>query len=103
MRSKLDWIEDWEARARMAHYRARELARLCTVSDRQLRRHFMKHFGTPPQEWIDQLRMKESRHLLLSGCSVKEIAYQLGFKHPSRFCEAFKREHHTTPRAFFST
>jgi AraC-like DNA-binding protein len=97
MRSRLDRIKDWEVEAQAAGYHACALAVKCGVSDRQLRRYFLRHFAVPPQEWLDRLR--RSREMLETGVSVKEIAYELGYKHPSRFCEAFKREFGTTATA----
>ena len=95
----MDRIKDWEAEAREASYHACALAVKCGVCDRQLRRYFLRRFAVPPQEWLDHLRLRRSRDLLEAGVPVKEIAYELGYKHPSRFCEAFKREFGTTATA----
>jgi AraC-like DNA-binding protein len=100
--SRLEWIKDWEAEARNANYQACVLVKRLTVSERQLRRYFVRRFGMPTQTWMDHLRLRKSIELLQSGRSVKEIAFSLGYKHSSRFCEAFKREYGTTATASFT-
>ena len=64
MSSRLDRIQDWEEQARKAGYRASEMSRFVSVSDRHLRRHFLTVHGLPPQEWIDRLRQKNRESMV---------------------------------------
>ena len=77
--------------ARETHYGVDELARAVGVSRRQLERHYCRSFGVSPKAWLDALRMADARRLLGQGKLVKEVALDLGFKHPQHFSRAFKR------------
>ena len=90
----------WEELAEQANYDARELARLCRLSDRQLRRTIRRCLGRSAQNWLNERRVIASRRLLLSGHPVKEVAFQLGYKQPSHFCRQFKMYHDLTPSEF---
>ena len=95
--SRLDAIKDWEGRAKTAGYHAHDLAVQVGVSERQLRRHLLRLFGLPSQHWIDHLRVRDSRALLMAGEPVKSIAFQLGFKQVLHFCTFFKRSYGISP------
>jgi AraC-like DNA-binding protein len=41
--------------------------------------------------------------LLVTGHSVKEVAYEVGYRQPSAFVEMFRRTMGTTPRAWVSS
>jgi len=94
--------QQWEELAGRANYDAGELARLCRLSDRQLRRQFRRRLDRTPQDWLNERRLIAARELLLSGQAVKEVAFNLGFKHSSHFCRQFKTFHHLTPSEFVS-
>jgi AraC family transcriptional regulator len=93
----------WEGLAESAHYNARELARLCDLSLRQLQRRFRREFGRSPQDWLNEKRLLAARTRLLCGEPVKRVALELGFKQPSHFCREFKRMNHMTPSEFVLT
>ena len=98
---RLLWVrERLEEFARTANYDAKQLARLCGISRRQLQRDFRRLFQSSPQRWLDDRRMAAAQKLLLSGESVKKVASDLGFKHASHFCRKFKSRHHMTPSKF---
>lgn len=86
--------------AREAGYRARELAKVCGLSTRQLQRRFKLALGRTPQDWLDELRMKTAEDMLLQGCSVKCAALETGFRQVSHFCRCFKAKHHVTASQF---
>ncbi len=86
--------------ARKADYRARELARLCEISPRQLERYFQARFGQTPQEWLDAVRLREATDRLRGGKHVKEVAYEYSFIHPSHFIRKFKQRYGCTPMKF---
>jgi AraC-like DNA-binding protein len=76
------------------------LARLCQISPRQLERYFRERFGRTPQEWLDEVRLHEAPHFLRGGKLVKEVAFELGFVHPSHFIRKFKQFYRCTPLKF---
>lgn len=92
----------WEELAEAAHYNARELAKLCSISTRQLQRYFRDIFHRSPQNWLNVRRMVAAQSLLLSGESVKKVALDLGFKQSSHFCRQFKSQCNMTPSEFVS-
>lgn len=83
-----------------ARYDARELAKLFQMSPRQLQRKFNRYLKRSPQDWLNEQRVMAARRLLLSGRTVKEVAFELGFKQVSHFCRQFKMYHHLTPSEF---
>ncbi|SRR6266511_1503507 len=91
MPSKLDRVHGWLNLARQGRYNARQVAALCGVSLRQLERYFNDSFGRVPQEWLNEVRFREAKKLLLKGLSVKEVASRLGFKQPTHFSRSFKQ------------
>lgn len=53
---------------------------------------FTEQTGTTPRKYLEARRLKTARHLLGKTCrSIKEIAFDLGFRHESNFCLWFKR------------
>ena len=90
----------WEALAGAARYDAKELAKLCGLSVRQLERNFRRRFARSPQDWLNEQRIAAARRLLLSGQLVKVVAFELGFKQPSHFCRHFKEYCRLTPSRF---
>ncbi|MET0178987.1 MAG: helix-turn-helix transcriptional regulator, partial [Novosphingobium sp.] len=77
-----------------------ELARLCSVSSRQLTRGFRGSRGCSIGEYIATSRIDLAKRLLGSADSIKAIAFQLGFTSPSSFSFAFRRATGSTPRQF---
>jgi AraC family transcriptional regulator len=90
----------WEKMAVNAHYDARELAKLCALSTRQLQRNFHRDLNCTPQEWLNEQRMEAARQLLLLGRPVKRVAFELGYKQVSHFCRQFKHYQHMTPSQY---
>ncbi|MGO8741991.1 MAG: helix-turn-helix transcriptional regulator [Limisphaerales bacterium] len=93
-------LERWEQLAGSAHYDAKELARLCHLSVRQLERDFHHNLERSPQDWLNEQRIKAAQQLLLSGEPVKVVALDLGFKQVSHFCRQFKSQLNLTPSQF---
>src|SRR3989442_13003099 len=100
MHSHLNAVGDWPALAKEAHYRPKELAAFCHVSLRQLERYFSEKGCSSPQRWLNELRLEEAPHLLLEGHPVKQVAFELGYTHPSHFIREFRRVYHCTPLEF---
>lgn len=68
------------------------LSRLCNYSPKHLRLLFSREFHVSPKRYRDRQRMARAMELINgTGFSVKEISSELGFRHMSHFCLAFKR------------
>jgi transcriptional regulator GlxA family with amidase domain len=93
-------LERWEQLAGTARYDAKELAKLCNLSVRQLERDFRHHLVRTPQDWLNEQRINAARQLLLSCEPVKKVASELGFKQASHFCRQFKTFNNLTPSQF---
>ena len=102
MASEMESTQRWDRLAESAHFNARELARLCNLSTRQLQREFRRVLGRTPQDWLNERRMVVAREMLLAGEPVKKVALDLGFKQISHFCRHFKTWHQFTASEFTS-
>ena len=90
-------IQDWPERARLAHYRVQELARICRVRQRTLERFFHDHFIRTPRDWLEELHQAEVERLLVSNKPLKEVSYLAGYKQPSHMTKRFLDYHGMTP------
>ena len=82
---------------------SRSMAVLCSeagVSVRTIERIFHKDVGTSFESWRRQVRLTKAVELLVSGYSIKEAAYKIGYCQPSAFVEMFRRTFGTTPKAW---
>ncbi len=77
-----------------------ELAELCHLSVRQLTRGFRSSRGASIGDYVANSRVDHAKALLGTDCSIKSIAYTLGFASPSSFCFAFRRATGETPGYF---
>lgn len=84
---------------------SRTMADLCAsagVSVRTIERRFRAEVGTSFDAWRRQVRLMKAIELLVSGCSIKEVAYRVGYCQPSAFVEMFRRTFGTTPKRWIS-
>jgi AraC-like DNA-binding protein len=84
---------------------SKTMAALCAevgVSVRTIERAFRKEVGIDFESWRRQVRLTKAVELLVSGCSVKETAFEIGYCQPSAFVEMFRRTFGTTPKAWTS-
>ncbi len=81
-------------------YNARDLARMCGISPRQLRRYFQTDFGRTPQDWLNEQPMRAAAGLLPAAESIKQIRPLLGFSCANNFARDFQRVHGMTPSEF---
>jgi AraC-like DNA-binding protein len=84
---------------------SKPMAALCSdagVSVRTIERAFRKDIGTSFEAWRRQVRLTRAVDLLVSGSSIKEAAYKVGYSQPSAFVEMFRRTFGTTPKAWVS-
>ncbi|MBV8587626.1 MAG: helix-turn-helix transcriptional regulator [Verrucomicrobia bacterium] len=72
------------------------------VSVRTLERVFRNEVGTDIECWRRQIRLMNGAELLVSGLRVKEVAFAVGYQHPSAFVSLFRATFGTTPRAWVS-
>lgn len=81
------------------------MATLCAkagVGVRTVERTFRREIGTSFESWRRQVRLMKAVELLVSGCSIKEVAYRVGYCQSSAFVEMFRRTLGTTPKAWIS-
>lgn len=97
MSSRLEYVQQWESLAENARYRPGDLAALCQISLRTLERHFQKNYGVTVSLWLRELRLGKAYQGLLSGKSVKEVAYEQGYKQVSHFSREFKNHFGVSP------
>jgi AraC-like DNA-binding protein len=84
----------------------RSLADLCAkagASVRTVERAFRHDVGLSFENWRRQARLMKAIELLVTGHSVKEVAYEVGYRQTSAFVEMFRRTMGTTPRAWASS
>jgi AraC-like DNA-binding protein len=84
---------------------SKTLASLCAdvgVSVRTMERAFRKDVGTGFESWRRQVRLTKAVELLASGRSIKEVAYEVGYRQSSAFVEMFRRTFGATPKAWIS-
>ena len=71
---------------------AKSLCEYLQVSPSTLRNLFYKHCGKGPQAVALDLRMTWARERMEAGqTTVKQVAYELGYRHPNDFSRAYKR------------
>lgn len=78
-----------------------DVARLCFISESQLRRIFQKELGMSPVEYKNQKRMHDAMNMLkYSYIGVGEVASSLGFESVYVFSRVFKRYVGVSPTDF---
>ncbi len=81
------------------------LATLCAnagVSVRTLERAFRHDVGMDFESWRRQARLMKAVELLISGASVKEVSFSVGYRQPATFVKLFKATFGTTPKNWVS-
>jgi AraC-like DNA-binding protein len=84
------FTSSWEGLARTSSYCRHRLARTFQISVRTLDRHFQKHFSMSVQQWVVELQLVDAYAQVLAGKPLKEISFDVGFKHRSHFTRSFK-------------
>ncbi len=74
------------------HYSLEQLAELAHMSRRSLSRHFLQETGISVGVWLQQMRIHLALEKLVSGQSVTQIAWDLGYQSLSAFITQFR--HH---------
>jgi transcriptional regulator GlxA family with amidase domain len=81
-------------------YSSRGLARALRITPRHLQRIFAATLGQTPQSWLNEQRLLAARHMLQTACTVKEVAYSLGFHSASQLSRDFKSHFGVAPSTF---
>jgi AraC-like DNA-binding protein len=81
-------------------YRVSELAEYFGISPRQLRRVFARHAGCSPEGWLREARLQAALRMLPTATSVKQVAYDLNFRHSAQFCRDFRARFGSTPSKY---
>jgi len=89
-----------EMLASESHFDAKELAKMCRLSIRQLQLHFRDEIGRTPQDWLNEQKIKAAERMLLLGEPIKMVSSEMGFKQTSHFCRQFKSFCGWTPSEF---
>jgi transcriptional regulator GlxA family with amidase domain len=100
MSGRLFRVQDWEAMARLAKFRPCGMAALCSISLRQLERHFVCHLRNRPGNWCRELRLRLAQKLISQGWSDKAVAAELGFADSAHLCRDFKKRCGMTPQDY---
>ncbi|MEM1169669.1 MAG: AraC family transcriptional regulator [Cyanobacteria bacterium P01_H01_bin.35] len=78
-----------------------ELAREVQLNDYKLKRGFKEVFGTTTFGYLQKIRMEQGKNLLAERMlTVAGVAQTVGYKSPSRFCDAFKKHFGITPKNY---
>ncbi len=79
----------------------RDIAGIAGVSPNHLNYLFQANFGTGPLRYLNDVRMKIARKLLLNRFyNISEVAQLCGFQNVHYFSRAFKLFHSVTPSAY---
>lgn len=83
------WItENYDKR-----FRVEELARRCGMSTSAFHRNFIAVTGLSPIQFQKQIRLHQSRLLLIAGSDdVASIGYRVGYESASQFSREYRRE-----------
>lgn len=100
MSSKLLRVGSWEQVAREAKFSPALMAALCSISLRQMERHFSIRFHKSPQAWLKELRCRIAKELIEGGYSSRAVVEELGFKDHSHLCHQFKQVYGGAPQTF---
>jgi two-component system response regulator YesN len=80
-----------------------EVARLIGISTQHVCRVLKRERGLTFADLLRDVRLREARRLLReSSCSMKEIAFRVGFRHPSQFTRVFSSECGMSPTEYRS-
>jgi len=85
---------------------SRSLGALCeeaSATVRTIQRAFRRDVGVSFEVWRRQVRLTKAIELLVAGSSVKEVAFEVGYRQPSAFVEMFRQTLGTTPKTWAST
>jgi AraC family transcriptional regulator len=97
---RLKLVDDRITDPAMHYPAARELAKLCRLSDRQFSRAFRASRGCAVSDYLAQSRIEIAKRKLCTAQPISEISASLGFATQSSFTAAFRRSIGITPGQF---
>ena len=81
-----------------------QFAELSGRSLSAFKRDFVKMFGAPPRQWLQDRRLLEARHILITKeAKLSAIYLDLGFESLAHFSRSFKKKFGVTPSEYLST
>lgn len=82
----------------------KELESVLGVSRYRLCRDFSSHIGTSPVQYLNQVRLTEARHLLVStNLTIHEVGSMVGIDNTTHFINLLKKNTGITPLQFRQT
>jgi len=100
---KLSEARDYLARHFVSPPRISELARRVGVNQTKLKAGFRKLTGMSVYQYVISCRMQHAADLLAShDYDVAEVAFKVGYAHPTNFTHAFKHYHGTLPHTLMT-
>ena len=76
------------------------LCGVACMSRSKLYQLFRDVMGMGPVEYIQQRRLERARELMVSGHTVTQACYEVGYVNPSHFTRRFHQQYGCTPREF---
>jgi len=76
------------------------VARIAGMSRVHATRQFTLTYGIPPHTYLNQVRIRHAKRLLLEGVAAAKIAVEVGFVDQSHFTRRFKRTVGVAPLAW---
>ena len=77
-----------------------EVALNLSVTSQYLSKLFKDDTGITFKEYLTELRIEESKSLLKSGASIKDVCFKVGYNDTSYFIRAFKKYEGLTPKDY---
>ncbi len=75
-----------------------KLAEIAGMGTTKFKTTFKQVFGKPPIQYHQKIKFEYARQELLARRkTASELSYELGYSHPSKFTEAFKKQFGTLP------
>lgn len=82
-------------------FRISEIATVCKVSERNLRRLFVSVYNKGPFDFLQEFRINQAEILLANTTkSITQIALQCGFSDIYAFCHCYKKHRNFSPSAY---
>ncbi|MBU4290307.1 MAG: arabinose operon transcriptional regulator AraC [Verrucomicrobia bacterium] len=76
-----------------------DLGRVCALSPSRLSHLFKQQMGETPMQYLEQRKIERAKDLLLmTGKTVSQVAYEIGFENQFYFSRVFKRCTGKSPR-----
>jgi len=61
---------------------------------------YQREVGLDFESWRRQVRLMKAVQLLVSGLSIKEVSYAVGYQEPGTFIDLFRSVFGRTPKAW---